>query len=235
MSGGSGGDAHRQRGGISARDVAGERGQLRRVAVAEDVVRREADAVEIRQAAAVARGGAVDRRADGGREGDLRGLDLVGVRGRGTGIAVDLEVHVGHAAVVAAREDRREGDRAVAAGALHAAQVVLVDDAGAVEGVAALAVAVPQVDRVTRQVGATAVRVHQLQREGQRHAAGGAARGPDAGADVAAHDAAQGQHVGDPAAVAVGAVAGVGAGGLLGDHRAAAGGPRGPCRTGGSR
>src|SRR5206468_13099599 len=49
-------------------------------------------------------------------------------------------------ALVAGREHAREGDNAVAPGLLDAAQVVLVGDTLRVEGVPALAVAVPDVD-----------------------------------------------------------------------------------------
>ena len=92
------------------------------------------------------------------------------------------------------------------------AQVVLVGDAVGVERVAALAVAVPHIDRDAGERRATFCQVEDGQLQGHRHALGGAAGAAEAGPDVAADDPALLQHV-----WAVGAVTGVRAGGLVRD------------------
>ena len=81
-----------------------------------------------------------------------------------------------------------------------------------VHRVAALAVAVPDVDGDARERRSPVGQVGDRQLERHRHALGGAAGVAEAGPDVAAHDAALLEDV-----RAVGAVAGVGAGGLVRD------------------
>jgi hypothetical protein len=71
---------------------------------------------------------------------------------------------------------------------------------------------VPDVDGDALEGHAAAGDVGHHELEGHRNALGGAARRAEAGADVAADDAALGEHVRP-----VGAVAGVGARGLVGD------------------
>ena len=105
-----------------------------------------------------------------------------------------------------------EADDAVAVGDLRAPQVVLVLDALGVHRVPALAVAVPDVHRDTGERGSAVGQVAECELEGHRDAFGGAGGVTEAGSDVAAHDAALLEHVGP-----VGAVAGEGAGGLVGD------------------
>ena len=135
------------------------------------------------------------------------------VRRRGVQRLVDLEVHVRPAAVVAGREDRGERARrrrrrppGRRAGSSRRRRL-------GVERVAALAVAVPQVDRGAGQRGHVgAVEVVDLELDGDRDALGDPGRRAERRGDVAADDAALAEHVG-----AVGAVTRVGAGGLLGD------------------
>ena len=57
-------DPYRQRRGKAVRRIARHRRHLRRVAVAEDVVAGQRDRVQVRQAAGVAAGAAVDAAAD---------------------------------------------------------------------------------------------------------------------------------------------------------------------------
>ena len=99
------------------------------------------------------------------------------------------------------------------AGLLHAAEVVLGGDVLGVERVLPVAVAVPEVDRGAGQRGGLlAVQVVDLEPDGQRDALGDPGGVAEARGDVAADDAGLGEHVD-----AVGAVARVGPGGLLGD------------------
>ena len=108
-------------------------------------------------------------------------------------------------------------DHPVVAGRLDAAQVVLVLDALRVQRVAALAVAVPEVDGGARERRA---RVARRPGSASRIVSGTPSAVPDDApkrrGDVAAHDAALGEHVGP-----VRAVARERPGGLLGDHRGA--------------
>ena len=102
-------------------------------------------------------------RAGGLRQGDLRGGDDVGGIGRRIDARVDLEMDVRPATRVAGREDARERRDAIGTGRLDAAQVVLVLRALAVHRVAALAVALPEVDRGTAERRAVIAGVDDLQ------------------------------------------------------------------------
>src|SRR5262245_20681824 len=196
--------------------------------VAEDHVAGQADPGQFGDALLVA-GGGVDGLARLLGQGDLGGPDDRPGRGRVGQAGVDLEVDVGPAARVAAREDRGEGGRAAGIDLLGAAQVVLVGGGRAVEGVVVVAVAVPQVHAGSLgDVAAAGVADGEPDLQG--HPLGGGGRGAEAGADVAADDAGVVEHVG-----AVGAVGRVGAGGLLGDlGEVAAGVARGGAARGGA-
>src|SRR5262249_29751601 len=88
------------------------------------------------------------------RECELRGLDDRSVRDRIRHIRVHLEVRVRPTAWIAGREDRGEGDGAVCTHLLHTPEVILVLHALGVERVAALPVAVPEVDGGALERGA---------------------------------------------------------------------------------
>src|SRR4029453_7622440 len=121
-------------------------------------------------------------------QGDLGGLDDRPRGGRVRQAGVDLEVDVRPAARVDGREDRGEGDGAAGVGLLGPAQVVLAGDALAVQGVVAVAVAVPQVHPGALD-GVARGGVAHGEPDGQVHALGGGGGGAEAGADVAADHA----------------------------------------------
>ena len=108
---------------------------------------------------------------------------------------VDLEVDVRPAARVAGGKDARERDQAVASGLLHAAQVVLVGGRLRVQGVVAVPVAVPDVDRGAGERRTVVRPVDDRQLDRQRDARGDGRRRAEARADVVAHDAALGEDV----------------------------------------
>ena len=141
---------------------------------------------------------------------DLRGLHDRARRDGVRDVRVHLEVDVRPAARVAGRVDRREAHGAGRVGLLHPAQVVLVLDAAAVERVAAVAVAVPEVDAGADERAAGRGIPHR-ERDRERHALGDRRRRAEARADVAAHDARVVEHV-----HAVRPVARVGPAGLVG-------------------
>src|SRR5262249_13845931 len=116
--------------------VSRDRRELALVAVAEDHVGVERGLREVGHALLVAVGG-VDGLADVLRDRELAGPELGAARGGGVEALVDLEVDVRPAALVGGGEDRLEGQLAVGAGLLDAAQVVLAGDLLVVERVAA--------------------------------------------------------------------------------------------------
>src|SRR4029453_15403377 len=208
---------HRPLGGDAAGDVAGDGGQLvHAVVVAEHVVVLQRRLGQVADALVIAIGG-VDLVADVLGQGHLRGGRRAPPAGGVGHAVVHLEVDVGPAARVGGGEDAGEGDHAVAVGLLHTPQVVLAFDARRVQRVAALPVAVPQVDGAAPGLAAPALL--QQQADGEGPAGGGGGRRAEAGGDVAAHHAVLGEDVRP-----VGAVARGGAGGLLGDG---VGGPGG--------
>src|SRR5690606_26799638 len=100
-------------------------------------------------------------------------------------------------------------------GLLHASEVVLGFDRGGIHRIVARSVRVPEIDSVAFELGTAAAGVHESDFYRQRHSARNRV-GADAGGDVLANDAGQSEGVG-----AVRAVAGIRAGGLLGNDLAA--------------
>ena len=165
------------------------RRELARVAVAEDHVRVERDLGEVARALLVAVG-LVDRVAQVLRQSDLRGPQLRARRRGGVEALVDLEVHVRPAPRVGGREDALEDDLPVAAALLDAAQVVLGGDLLVVHRVAAVDVAMPQVDGRASERLAAARHVEEGHLDSGGHAGGRAGSVAEALRDVPAHDPA---------------------------------------------
>ena len=152
-------------------------------------------------------GGGVHLVADRLGEGQLACDPSVAAVGGPALRVEDVEVDVRPAAVVRPGEDAGEAQHALGVGHLHAAQVVLVAEAGRVHRVPADAVAVPEVDRRAgvlrgRQVRLPSVGVDDGQLDGETHPVGGRRSGSEAAADVTADDAGLAESVGPVGAVA---------------------------------
>jgi cation diffusion facilitator CzcD-associated flavoprotein CzcO len=205
-------DAHCQGDRVAADHVSARHAELQCARVlAEDEVVAQADLRQPRRRPLVSLL-LVHRLAHVLRQRDLRGGDCRGAVGHPGLIGIDLEMDVRPATGVAGREDGGEAHPPPGVGDLHTAEVVLVCGALAVERVAGLAVALPDVHGGACEGHAAVGEVTDDQLELHRDAVSRTGVVAEAGADVAAYDAAVREDVRP-----VGAVGGEGAGRLVRD------------------
>src|SRR5450830_1190127 len=111
-----------------------------------------------------------------------------------------------HAARLASRKDGGKGQHAVSIRFLQSTQIILPCQRAGIQGIAAIAVAMPDINGVAGQAGAAGAGIEQLQPYAQGHARRYRRAAVEAAADVAAHDAGLVQYIDDAATIGIAAV-----------------------------